>query len=252
MLTILLTTILKRPYVAAFLLSYLFIARRVTNWRWTAGFILVGYGIAFTSEWLSIHYGIPYGWYFYIYENLKGEWLNNGVPVWDSASYVFMNFAGLCAARIFLRRYAIDTFQKKLILVATAALFVTLLDVVVDPAAHLGEHWFLGKIYYYPNPGPYFDVTLQNFAGWYVTSLAICGAGVLLMDFTAIERLDSPANRFFSLGLYYGIFAFGLAIALYLRQWGLVACDLFWIGSTAILLKTFGSGTSKATAPKSS
>lgn len=233
MLSILLTTLLKRPYVAAFLVSYLFIARRVTNWRFTAAFLLAGYAVAFASEWFSIHYGYPYGWYFYIYENLEGEWLNHGVPVWDSASYVFMNFAGLCAARIFLRRLAIDTPRKKLLLVTLSALFVTLLDVVVDPAAHLGEHWFLGKIYYYPTPGPYFDVTWQNFAGWYVVSLAICGTGAFLLDFAAIERLDSPLNRFLSLGLYYGIFAFGLAIAIYLRQWALVACDLFWIGLTA-------------------
>lgn len=252
MLPILFTTVLKRPYVAAFLISYLFIARRVTNWRWTTTFLLSGYGIAFTSEWLSIHYGVPYGWYFYIYENLRGEWLNHGVPVWDSASYVFMNFAGLCAARIALRNRPINNPRMKFALVALAAVFVTLLDVVVDPAAHLGEHWFLGKIYYYPNPGPYFDVTWQNFAGWYVTSLAICGAGVFLMNFTAIERLATPTNRFFSLGLYYGIFAFGFAIALHLRQWALVACDAFWIGLTVVLVKTFGSEISTTSAPKSS
>lgn len=236
MFAILLTTLLKRPYVAAFLIAYIFIAKRVTNLRWTVFFLLTGYAIAFGSEWLSINYGLPYGWYFYIYENLAGEWLNHGVPVWDSASYVFMSFAGLCAARIFLRRMQIDTFKKKCLLVILAAFFVTLLDVIVDPVAHLGEHWFLGKIYYYPHPGRYFDVTLANFCGWYVTSLTITGVAVFLLDFAAIERLAAPFNWFLSLGLYYGIFAFGLSIAVYLKQWPLVACDVFWIGMTTGLL----------------
>lgn len=237
MTEILITTVLKRPYVVAFLLSYLVIAWRVAGLKWTLAYLFLGYGTAFASEYLSINFGWPYGWYAYVYENLQGEWLNHGVPVWDSVSYVFMNFAGLGAAYLALGSPVRPTPKQKLALVCYAAFFVTLLDVVVDPAAHMGEHWFLGKIYYYPDPGFYFDVTLANFAGWYLTSLAINAVGVFALDFPARQNLNSFWHKAAVLGLYYGIFAFGLAVAVYLGQWPLVACDLFWIALTAALIR---------------
>lgn len=234
---ILITTVLKRPYVVAFLLSYLIIAWRVMGLKWSLAYLFIGYGIAFASEWLSINFGFPYGWYAYVYENLRGEWLNHGVPVWDSVSYVFMNFAGLCAALLALKIPSHSTLKKKMALVFYSALFVTLLDVVVDPVAHLGARWFLGKIYYYPNPGFYFDVTLANFIGWYLTSFTINSVAVFVLGFSSQKNLNPPFHKAAVLGLYYGIFAFGLAIAVYLAQWELVVCDLFWISLTAGFLR---------------
>lgn len=228
-LEILTTTVLKRPYVVIFLLSYLFIAARLISWRWALLFMGSGYGLAFFSEFLSINYGFPYGWYFYKYENLQGEWLFCGVPVWDSVSYVFMNFAGLCVARLSLKN---NVSKTKLLFLS--AFFVLLLDVVIDPVAHLGAQWFLGDIYYYPNPGFYFDVTLANFAGWFVTSLAINGVGIFILGFCKFEKLKWSV---FCMGLYYGIFAFGFAIAIYLQEWLLVVCDLLWIGLTLVILR---------------
>src|SRR3989338_7343937 len=95
---ILFYTFSHRWYVTLFLLTYLFIAIRSHGWRFTFQFLIVGYFIAWISEGLSIRTGFPYGWYFYIYENLQGEWLNWGVPVWDSMSYVFLCFAGYSVA----------------------------------------------------------------------------------------------------------------------------------------------------------
>lgn len=246
MMEILITTILKRPYVVGFLIAYAVIAWRWAGPLWTVLFLLSGYTIAFASEFLSIHYGFPYGWYHYIYENLTGEWLNHGVPVWDSASYVFMSFAGLCAAAIALRLPEHPTARQRLALVALATVFVTLLDVVTDPVAHRGERWFLGKIYYYPKPGFYFDVTLANFAGWLLTSFCINTLGEFVLRFSNLVTARGAAltsrNIFLALGLYYGIFGFALAIAVFLNEWWLAACDLAWLGVTIALLKPkFGS-----------
>lgn len=234
---VLLTTLIKRPYVFAFLIAYIVIAWRCTGGFWTLLFLLLGYDLAFFSEYLSINYGIPYGWYVYRYEALRGEWINHGVPVWDSVSYVFMNFAGLCAAWSAIGgKKGIEKPFGKIKLWLLAALLVTLLDVVTDPLAHMGERWFLGKIYFYPNPGFYFDVTFANFVGWYITSLAICGMGIALLKFPKVLQWTGQ-NAFLSLGLYYGIFAFTLGITIYLQEWLLVLCDLFWIGLTIILVK---------------
>lgn len=235
MLSTLTTTVLNRPYVLLFLLSYIFIAMRVAGIKWMLSFLILGYTVAFFSEYFSINYGFPYGWYFYKYENLTGEWLNHGVPVWDSVSYVFMCFAGLFAAKFALRAgsiyraptYLTPTYQTQICFLS--AVFTTLLDVIVDPLAHMGKRWFLGEIYFYPEPGIYFDVPLNNFIGWFLVSLTINTIGVFVLKFNESVKLNKT-NNFLGLGLYYGIFAFGLAITIYLREWTLVLCDLFWIG----------------------
>ena len=280
-------TILHRPYVLAFLAAYVILCVKLTDFRFMILYLVIGYLIAFTSEYLSINFGFPYGWYFYKYENLQGELLLAGVPVWDSISYVFMNFAGLCVGQIttnkkefknvalrgpvglqfptvlwldklfasVFKRFCfafravanpppaatprVPTFLNSFPLLMTSALFVTLLDVVVDPTAHLGSRWFLGDVYYYPNPGWYFDVPFSNFAGWFFVSLLINGVGIFLFKFCEIQKLRWPKPNFATIGaigLYYGIFAFGLGIAIFLQEWLLVACDLFWIGLTMFLL----------------
>lgn len=254
MLDILITTLFHRPYVVAFLLAYVFIAVRVAGWRWMFSYLILGYTVAFLSEFSSIHFGFPYGWYFYDYENLKGEWLNHGVPVWDSVSYVFMNFAGLCLATMIndnsngqacperAKRVEGPSSYENIQTIILSAVFVTLLDVIVDPVAHRGAEWFLGHIYYYPTPGPYFDVTLANFAGWFLVSLVINGLGVLIFKapskFSGGETppLQNSFHRFLILGLYFGIAGFGVAIAIGLKAWSLLLCDVFWVALILVII----------------
>lgn len=246
MIDTLITTIINRPYVVGFLLGYIFIAWRLCGPRFTFGHLLTGYFIAFVSEYLSINYGFPYGWYHYIYENLKGEWLNHGVPVWDSASYVFMCFAGLMIARFCWGERPLESLKEKTLLLLLSSFFVTLLDIVTDPVAHMGERWFLGKIYYYPNPGWYFDITFANFAGWIITSLCINAAAEFFWGFakkstpafaSAPTRITSPVLH--GLGLYYGIFFFSTSIAVYLAEWKLLFCDLIWFLVSVAVIRIF-------------
>lgn len=243
---LLINTIINRPYVVGFLISYLFIAKRMTNWTWVISYLFCGYTIAFTSEFLSINFGFPYGWYFYKYSHLTGEWLNHGVPVWDSASYVFMCFAGLCVASHINASTTINPTSSannnrtprisSVMLVIWSAVFTTLLDVIVDPVAHRGAEWFLGDIYFYPNPGPYFNVTLANFAGWLLVSFLINATGVFLLGFLKIAK-HNKLNTFLGLGLYFGIFCFGIFIAILIKAWLILLADLFWLTLVLIVLK---------------
>ncbi len=235
--TLFYTFIIKRPYVLIFLITFLFLGFKTKGPLWTFVFLGIGYLIAWTSEFLSIHYGFPYGLYFYIYWNLQGEWLNHGVPVWDSLSYTFMNFAGLGLAEFVFRKINTSPYLllKKAFL---AALFVTLLDVVVDPLAHRGDQWFLGKIYYYAYPGLYFDVPLSNYIGWYLVAFSICLAGLV---FAKYSQSSSPApetvlNKYGVLGLYFGIFLFNWIITLVIGQYTLALFDLLWISIPLLLI----------------
>ena len=215
----LLFTIEKRPYVFIFLVAFLVIGCLTRGWKRTFIFLFSGYLIAWGSEALSIRTGFPYGWYFYIYENLKGEWMNCGVPVWDSLSYTFLSFAGLSVAE-----YLLNQSSKKLILFKTAflsAFLVMLLDIIIDPLAHLGDRWFLGKIYYYPNPGWYFNVPLSNFIGWFFVTALIVGVNP--------PRPPFAKGGLGGIFLYFGIFLFNFGITLWIKEWTLVLLDLMWI-----------------------
>lgn len=234
---IIINQIIKRPYVFIFLITFLFIGIRSRGYKSTMAFLLIGYTIAWASEALSIRYGFPYGRYFYIYGNLRGEIMNMGVPVWDSLSYTFLCFAGLSVAEFVSPKGLVKTS-------VLAALFVLILDIIVDPLAHMGDRWFLGKIYYYQNPGLYFGVPVSNFAGWYLIAFAITGM-FLFLERRGGWRQPAPASgslilqgmgAYGGVALYFGIVIFNLAITAYLHAWALLGMSILWASIPCILL----------------
>lgn len=209
---ILITTLIKRPYVFVFLAAFLYLAVRHIGLSRALIWLAVGYVIAFASEYSSIHNGFPYGEYHYIYENLKGELILAGVPVWDSVSYSFMTYAGYSTAR-----YALPKAGLWKVWLAGAAL-TTVLDIITDPVARLGKEWFLGEVYHYARDGWYFGVPWTNFAGWFLVALAIIGANLACHcePEGRGERLSILHPLF-----YISICLFNTAIA-------------FWIGATLL------------------
>jgi len=125
--------------------------------------------------------------------------------------------------------------MRKITVVIISALLVTILDIIIDPVTHMGKQWFLGEIYYYPEPGFYFDITLANFAGWFLVSLLINLVGVYILGFDK-KCKTSRLNNLLALGLYFGIFGFGLCITIYLKQWLLLSVDLIWLMVVLALL----------------
>lgn len=226
------TTILHRPYVFAFLISFLVIGFLNRGAGRTFLFLFLGYSIAFLSEFSSIRNGFPYGMYHYVYENMPGELMLGGVPVWDSLSYAFMAYAAYEYAEwITARRSPLEAVAELErptascpVLAATQILIpaclMLLLDVVADPLAVRGEKWFLGRIFYYPDGGTYFGVPLSNFAGWLLV------AAMIFLSYRWLEKglfKKPPPRRLPIAGLlfYWVIVAFNLAIT-------------FWIGEIAI------------------
>ncbi|MBI2974102.1 MAG: carotenoid biosynthesis protein [Deltaproteobacteria bacterium] len=132
-----------------------------------------------------------------------------GVPFWDSLSYPFMIFAGYATAEFILgmslrgvkrrsnlpnalepgglpRRSTqrIECSARNDIPAAfLGAILTMLLDIIIDPLTVLGDKWFLGKVYYYPNGGQYFGVPLTNFAGWFLVPLMVIIVFQLVMSF---------------------------------------------------------------------
>lgn len=240
-----LTTIINRPYVFAFLIAFLVLGRIYWGWRKTFIWLVIGYVVAWASEFSSIHNGFPYGLYHYIYENMTGELMVAGVPFWDSLSYPFMIFAGYTTASFILRasppqadesRSNCQQLGSRLrsnnnFTAALLGAFLTmLLDIIIDPLTVLGDRWFLGNIYYYPNGGQYFGVPLTNFAGWFLVPLVV----ILVFQFIVRASIEPVERRvenriglrtFLNPLFYLSIAIFNIAITMWIGEPLLASID---------------------------
>lgn len=219
----LLTTLQHRPYVAAFLLVFFLIGILNRGIARTLLFLLIGYLVAFLSEFCSIHWGFPYGMYHYIYENMSGELILAGVPVWDSISYVFMAYAS----------YEMAVFTGPIGPIRLIGpILLVLLDIVTDPLAVRGDQWFLGKIFYYPNGGLYFGVPLSNFAGWFLVGLVIFSIYAWLECKLPhphpLSRQGERGAPILGPLFYFSIMLFNLVITFWIGEWklGLVSSGI--------------------------
>jgi uncharacterized membrane protein len=246
--TLILNTIILRPYVFIFLLIYLLGCSVHLGIKRALFFCITGYLIAWLSEYSSIHNGIPYGFYYYI-EQTKGEelWVL-GVPFFDSLSYVFLAYSSYSMALMIIAPvlrtrgiiYFLETKKIRNSIYATilGAIFFVYLDIIIDPVALLGDRWFLGQIYGYPQKGIYFGIPISNFIGWFVV-------GFLMIYI--LQKIDShlhkvsdwsgyryPWRYIIGPGLYLGVIIFNLAVTFYIRE-----DNLGWVDIFIILLPSF-------------
>ncbi len=225
---ILIGTVTMRPYVFAFLTVYLVAAVTHLGWRKTLWFTVIGYLIAFLSEFSSINTGFPYGWYYYIDATRDRELWVAGVPFFDSLSYVFLAYCSYTAALLVVSPVKawgwnfviLETrvIRRSLAVLFLGSLFQVFLDIIVDPVALQGRRWFLGQIYGYREAGTHFGVPLSNYAGWWLTSICL----VLALQVIDVrvgglgEKLFGIANLPFRtlLGptLYLSVIVFNLTI----------------------------------------
>ena len=229
-----------RPYVFAFFGAYLLVCVPHIGWRRTALFTLVGYGIAFCSEWLSVHTGFPYGWYYYIDTTSQSELWVAGIPFFDSLSYVFLTYCSYATALFILSplkatRWNLATLETRRIrrsisVLLLAACLQTMLDVVIDPVALQGEHWFLGQIYGYREVGIHFGVPLSNYGGWLLTSLCLVGAFQVIdarrLSEPAAGLVPIPSHCLLGPLLYLSVIFFNITTALAIGEQLMALCAI--------------------------
>jgi putative membrane protein len=227
-------TIALRPYVFVFLLIYAVSAAFHLGWRRMAVFIPLGYSLAWMSEFASIHWGFPYGDYYYIPHTADRELWVLGVPFMDSLSYVFLSYCSYSTAIFILSPIYVkgaDVFVLETrsirrswkVLLLGAFLFV-LLDIIIDPVALQGHRWFLGQIYGYRHVGLYFRIPMSNFGGWLLVGLALTGVLQFLDRISALEPQEGVFYRGYqgpgSLGplLYLAVLLFNLAVTVWIGE----------------------------------
>jgi uncharacterized membrane protein len=252
---LLLKTVLLRPYVFVFLAAAVLCAHRLIGWKRTGLFLGITWFVAFVCEWSSTRNGIPFGWYHYTRATEGQELYLSNVPFMDSLSFSFLLYASYCLALFFLLPkqasndarccrpalgFPLEARTSRPVFGLTV-LFFAFIDMVIDPVALQGHRWFLGQIYFYPEPGVHFGVPLANYAGW-----AVVGAISLAMYFPLDRHLPPPAHKpgqsvtgavLLGCGLYYGVLLFNLGVTFWIgeRLMGMTGA-LMYIPLTALFL----------------
>jgi uncharacterized membrane protein len=246
-LTLLWGTVLLRPYVFIFLAVYLTISILNMGVLRSLLFTVLAYSIAFICEYSSTRNGFPFGFYTYIDTTRDQElWISN-VPFMDSLSFSFLTYVSYTLSLFLwapldkngwdIRLGNIIPIKHSFKVIASASVLCMLMDVIIDPIAFLGDRWFLGKIYFYIEPGEYFHIPLTNFAGW------VFVAAVTLTCFAALNsRIDRkipirtkqiPGQALLGPGLYFGVLIFNLAVTFYIGEF------LLGVSGTIISLGIF-------------
>src|SRR5438132_8017230 len=242
-------TLLLRPYVFLFLAVALATSVWLMGPKRTAIFFLLTWATAFSCELSSTRTGIPFGWYFYNGSTRGQELYLSNVPFMDSLSFSFLLFMSYCLALVLLlpgRGYRLSlelrdnpAIRRSGPVLALTTLFFVLLDVVIDPVTLRGDRWFLGKIYYYPEPGVHFGVPIANYLGWAVVGLVALGV-FQRIDRRLPDAATAPAlTRPLLLGcvLYYGVLAFNLSVTFWINEPVVGTTGLFmYLPITAFLL----------------
>lgn len=248
---LLLNTVFLRPYVFIFLLVYLLGCSLHLGLKRALFFCIAGYFLTWLSEYSSIHNGFPYGYYRYIGVTKSEELWVFGVPFMDSLSYVFLSYASFSMAVMVLSPlkrvkgfiYAFETRKNRNSLSVTflGALFMTYLDIIIDPVALRGDKWFLGRIHEYPGGGVYFGVPISNFAGWFVVGFILVFTlqklDVYLTRTKDIAGYNFPWRHMIGPALYYSVIAFNLCMTFFIGEYTLGWAGFFIVfWPTALLL----------------
>jgi len=230
-LKLLVGTVAYRPYVFVFFACYLFLAFTNIGRKRTALFTALAFTVAFLCEWSSAvaATGFPFGLYHYIDRTSHRELWIAGVPFMDSLSFTFLSYVswelatfllgGVQASWRDVQVVNAEQVRRSWPAAFLASFLMMYLDIIIDPVALQGDRWFLGKIYYYPNGGSYFGITLANFLGWFFVCF------VIVRLFVTLERMvfakQTPAQlaggvlnyrykALGSIGLYFGVLGFNL------------------------------------------
>lgn len=244
LLVIAIGTVASRPYVFVFLAVYLVAASAHLGWGKTVLFTVAGYLISFLSEYSSINTGFPYGWYYYIDATKERELWIDGVPFFDSISYVFLAYCSYATALLVVS--PVKTMRWELLSLETRAirrslsvlflgsLFQVFLDIIVDPVALRGRRWFLGQVYGYQEAGCHFGVPISNYIGWWVVSVLMVLA-LQIIDARVGRKIDRPGagiwnpplRALFGPLLYLSVIIFNITVTLLIGEKLLATTGIF-------------------------
>jgi carotene biosynthesis associated membrane protein len=145
----------------------------------TLGFLIPSLGISLTSELLGTSTGFPFGHYSYL--SGLGYKIAGLVPFTIPLSWFYVGCVSYLLARVGLEVDKKPSLLRHFSAIALGALLLTSWDFVLDPAMSQTSLPF----WYWQQPGAFFGMPYQNFAGW-------MGTGSLFMTVAALLWRNNP------------------------------------------------------------
>jgi putative membrane protein len=179
--------------------------RSLGIWHWL-GFMLPSVIISLTSELLGTSTGFPFGHYRYL--SGLGYKIAGLVPFTIPLSWFYVGFSAYIIARTSLETLAFKNWLRQAISVAIGALCLTAWDFVLDPAMSQTTMSF----WVWEQPGAFFGMPYQNFAGWMGTGVLFMTVASLFWNFKPVELPNN--NLGIPLAIYLGNFGFATILSI--------------------------------------
>ena len=202
-------------------------AYRTLGIRYWLSFMIPATFISLGSELLGTSTGFPFGHYHYL--SGLGYKIAGLVPFTIPLSWFYLGLAAYLIARSGLGTLSIPIWLQELTAIAFGALTLTSWDFVLDPAMSQTTVPF----WIWEQPGAFFGMPYQNFAGWWGTGALFMAVATLLwrkapVDLPSLD-LELP------LAIYLSNFAFSTIMSLAAGIWLPVFLGLL-LGVTPMLV----------------
>ncbi|AFY42906.1 gamma-carotene 1'-hydroxylase CruF [Nostoc sp. PCC 7107] len=172
----------------------------------TLAFLLPAVLISLTSELLGTSTGFPFGHYHYL--SGLGYKIAGLVPFTIPLSWFYLGCVSYLLARAGLEVDTKPSLWRHIGAISLGSLLLTSWDFVLDPAMSQTTLPF----WYWQQPGAFFGMPYQNFAGWLGTGAVFMTVSALLWKNQPIKFERSQLNL--PLGVYLGNFAFATVMSL--------------------------------------
>jgi len=147
--------------------------RREYGWKALLAFLIPAIAISLFSELSGTSTGFPFGDYSYL--NGLGYKIGGLVPFTIPLSWFYLGVSSYLLARGGLMTSR-NSWGRQLAAIATGALLLMSWDFVLDPAMSQTAMPF----WYWHQPGAFFGMPYENFAGWFVTGATFMSVAALL------------------------------------------------------------------------
>ncbi|HHP7231906.1 MAG TPA: gamma-carotene 1'-hydroxylase CruF [Xenococcaceae cyanobacterium] len=178
--------------------------RTVGKWHWLS-FMLPAIALSLGSELLGTSTGFPFGHYRYL--SGLGYKIAGLVPFTIPLSWFYLGFSAYLIARAGLETVKLRSWLRPVLAIAFGALCLTSWDFVLDPAMSQAAIPF----WIWEQPGAFFGMPYQNFAGWLGTGVVFMTVATFLWR---VKPLQLPHRDLgLPLAVYLGNFAFATILS---------------------------------------
>jgi uncharacterized membrane protein len=183
----------------------LYAYRTIGLWHWLS-FMLPAITISLGSELLGTSTGFPFGHYRYL--SGLGYKIAGLVPFTIPLSWFYLGFSAYIIALAGLNRLKISNWLCQLGAIICGSFCLTSWDFVLDPAMSQAPIPF----WVWDQPGAFYGMPYQNFAGWLGTGIVFMTVATLLWT---IKPLKLPSHDLkLPLAIYLANFAFAAILSL--------------------------------------